>query len=64
MSESYVTRERLAQIMGISTKTVDRWVKAGMPSETWGLSRMRRFLPSACAAWARERTQRQSRASG
>jgi len=51
VSERYVTRERLAELMGVSVKTVDRLVARGMPSETWGL-RCRRFLPSVAMRWA------------
>lgn len=52
--ECYVTRKELATIMGISVRTVDRWVAAGMPSYTWGL-RARRFLASKAIAWAEAR---------
>lgn len=52
--ERYVGREELARIMGVSVTTVDRLVRAGMPSETWGL-RARRFMPSRAVAWARGR---------
>lgn len=45
----------LAELMGVSTSTVKRWVVAGMPSETWGMSRTRRFLPSEAMRWAHER---------
>jgi phage terminase Nu1 subunit (DNA packaging protein) len=55
--ERYVGRIELAAIMGVSVTTVDRLVRAGMPSETWGL-RARRFRPSRAVAWARERTER------
>jgi predicted DNA-binding transcriptional regulator AlpA len=53
-SERYVTRQQLAQQMGVSVKTIDRMVRDGMPSETWGL-RSRRFLASRALAWARTR---------
>lgn len=52
--ERYVTRKRMAEIMGVSVKTIDRFVNEGMPSETWGLS-ARRFRPSRAIAWARDR---------
>lgn len=55
--ERYVSRVELAAIMGVSVTTVDRLVRAGMPSETWGL-RARRFRPSRAVAWARGRTER------
>jgi phage terminase Nu1 subunit (DNA packaging protein) len=52
--ERYVTRAELAAIMGVSLPTIDRMVRAGMPSETWGM-RARRFRPSVALAWARAR---------
>jgi phage terminase Nu1 subunit (DNA packaging protein) len=53
--ERYVDARELATIMGVSTKTIERFRAAGMPSETWGLKRTRRYLPSKCIAWARAR---------
>lgn len=52
--ERYVNRAELAERMGVSVRTIERFVEAGMPSETWGL-RARRFKPSVCLAWARSR---------
>lgn len=49
--EQYVGRQRLAEIMGVSARTIDRFVVLGMPSTTWGI-RARRFLPSQAIAWA------------
>lgn len=49
--EQWVDCQRLAEIMGISTRTISRFVVLGMPSTTWGL-RARRFLPSQTIAWA------------
>jgi hypothetical protein len=43
--------------MGVSPTTIKRMVAAGMPSETWGMSRTRRFLPSQAMTWARERSK-------
>jgi phage terminase Nu1 subunit (DNA packaging protein) len=54
--ERYVDARELAQLMGVSTSTVKRFVREGMPSETWGLRRTRRFLPSQAMEWARART--------
>jgi hypothetical protein len=60
--ERYVGRSELVRLMGVSESTVKRWVAAGMPSETWGMKRTRRLLPSRVMAWARDRdTIRQSR---
>jgi hypothetical protein len=53
--ERYVTAAELAETMAVSVKTVRRWTTQGMPSETWGLARTRRYLPSRCIAWARSR---------
>lgn len=55
--ERYVTRVELAEMMAVHPNTVDRLVKLGMPSETWGL-RARRFRPSLAIAWARARDRR------
>jgi phage terminase Nu1 subunit (DNA packaging protein) len=52
--ERYVGRRELADLMGVNVRTVDRMVRAGMPSESWGL-RARRFRPSLALAWARGR---------
>jgi predicted DNA-binding transcriptional regulator AlpA len=53
--ERYVDARELAELMGVSRSTVKRLVAAGMPSETWGMSRTRRFLPSKAMAWAHDR---------
>jgi hypothetical protein len=50
--ERYVDARELAELMGVSASTVKRMVAAGMPSETWGMSRTRRFLPSQAMEWA------------
>lgn len=52
MTERYVDTRELAALLGVSERTVKRWVQEGAPSETWGL-RARRFLPSAVIAWRR-----------
>jgi hypothetical protein len=54
--EPYVTAAELAGLMRVSLSTVRRWTAAGMPSETWGMARTRRYLASECLAWARART--------
>lgn len=55
--ERYVTRRELAGQLGISERTIDGLVGDGMPSETWGMKRTRRFLVSSCVAWLRDREQ-------
>jgi phage terminase Nu1 subunit (DNA packaging protein) len=52
--ERYVDRRELATLMGVNVRTIDRMVRDGMPSESWGL-RARRFRPSLALAWARTR---------
>jgi hypothetical protein len=52
--EPYVDRRQMARLMGVNVRTIDRMVRDGMPSESWGL-RARRFLPSSALAWARSR---------
>jgi hypothetical protein len=52
VSERYVTAGELAELMGVSVRSINRMVLAGMPSETWGMARTRRFLPSEAIAWA------------
>ncbi len=51
-AERYVDARELAELMGVSVRTVKRMTAAGMPSETWGLARTRRYLPSSAMAWA------------
>lgn len=55
MTERYVNAAELADLMGVSTSSIKRFVAAGMPSETWGMRRTRRYLPSAAMAWAADR---------
>lgn len=52
--ERYVDRRELATLMGVDVRTIDRMVRDGRPSESWGL-RARRFRPSVALAWARTR---------
>ena len=54
--ERYVTASELAALMGVSVRTIKRMTAAGMPSENWGMSRTRRYLPTHAIAWARNRT--------
>jgi hypothetical protein len=53
--EPYVDYPRLIEAMGVSRSTIKRWVREGMPSETWGMARTRRFQISACIEWRRAR---------
>jgi phage terminase Nu1 subunit (DNA packaging protein) len=60
-TERYVTASELAELMGVSVRTVKAWTSQGLPSETWGM-RARRYLPSEAIAWARGRAGRHNRA--
>jgi hypothetical protein len=53
--ERYVDAAELADVLGVSVRTIRRFTADGMPSETWGL-RIRRYLPSECARWAQSRS--------
>lgn len=55
-AERYVDARELAELMGLSERTIKRMTAAGMPSENWGMRRVRRYLPSLALAWARERS--------
>jgi phage terminase Nu1 subunit (DNA packaging protein) len=59
--ERYVSRRELAELMGVSVRTIDQFVTDGMPSETWGI-RSRVFQPSRALAWARTRGSREAAA--
>lgn len=58
--ECYIDMRELAVALGISVSTVKRFVAEGMPSETWGMARTRRFLLSQCVLWAAERARRRA----
>jgi transposase len=52
--EPWMSRARIAKHMDVSERTIDRWVREGMPHETWGLA-TRKFQASAVEKWARAR---------
>jgi phage terminase Nu1 subunit (DNA packaging protein) len=56
VAERYVTAAELAEVMGVSVKTIQRWRTEGMPSETWGMTHTRRYLVSECVPWAQARS--------
>jgi hypothetical protein len=58
--EPYVDVPTLAKLLGVAPVTIARMVRAGMPSETWGV-RTRRFRPSEAIAWARDREASRAR---
>lgn len=53
-NERYVSRRELAEMMGVSVRTVDTFRAEGMPCERWGTQAVR-FRPSHAMAWARAR---------
>jgi hypothetical protein len=55
--EPYIDARALAGIMGVSHASVKRMVSEGLPSETWGMKRTRRFRASDALAWARCRAE-------
>jgi phage terminase Nu1 subunit (DNA packaging protein) len=48
--EPLVTREELAELLNVSTDSVDEMRRAGMPWIRWG-SRLVRFEATAAVAW-------------
>lgn len=51
-AEVYLTRRQVAERLNIGLTTLDGYVKAGMPSYSWGL-RIRRFKFSEVERWLR-----------
>lgn len=52
--EPYLSRMAIAEHMGVSTGTIDRWCREGAPYETWGL-RTKKFRATRVVAWAKRR---------
>ena len=57
-AERYITPAELAEVMGVSLRTIRRMTAAGMPSETWGMGHTRRYLASEAMEWARSEAGR------
>jgi phage terminase Nu1 subunit (DNA packaging protein) len=51
--ERYLSREELAERLGVGLTTLDKMRKQGMPSHTWQL-RTRKFLWSEVRRWLAE----------
>lgn len=49
--ERWVTKRELADYLGVSQKTIERWATAGMPRLSAPGRRTVRFRISACEAW-------------
>lgn len=57
--EPWLSIAQLAEHLSVSERTINRWVREGCPSETWGLA-ARRFQASTVLRWASQRTRRAS----
>jgi excisionase family DNA binding protein len=55
--ERYLSREETAERLNIGLTTLDKLVKEGLDSHTWGL-RTRKFLWSEVQRWLRERDRK------
>lgn len=60
-SELFLTRRQLGEKLGCGLSTVDKFVRQGCPSHTWGI-RTRRFRLSEVESWLRAR-ERDTRAA-
>lgn len=58
-AEPLVTREQIAEIMGVGVSTIDEFRRAGMPEIRWG-SRLVRFKASKCLAWLEAESERRA----
>lgn len=54
----WVSKQELAAHLGISTRTIDRWVESGMPEDAFGhpgawryIGSRRRFMLDAVLLW-------------
>lgn len=50
----YLTRRQLAEHLGVSSRTVERWEKDGCPVEKWG-KRLVRYRLVRVEPWLRTR---------
>lgn len=60
-AEVYLTRRQVAERLQVSLTTLDGYVKAGMPSYSWGL-RVRRFKFSEVERWLKAESRARSAA--
>lgn len=54
-----MSRAEIARHMSVSERTIDRWIREGMPHETWGLA-TRKCQASVVERWARNRSRKAS----
>ena len=57
--EPWMSKARVAAHMGVSVRTITRWMAEGLPHETWGLSTPK-FQASVVVRWASQRARRAS----
>ncbi len=50
-AERWVTKRELAEHLGVSEKTIERWARAGMPRLAPAGKHTVRFRISACEQW-------------
>ena len=58
-AEPLMTREQIAEIMGVGVSTVDEFRRAGMPTIRWS-RRLVRFRASVCLAWLEAESERRA----
>lgn len=52
VQEYWRSKQQLAEVLAVSTRTVDRWVLQGLPTGAWMyVGGRRRFLLSAVLVW-------------
>jgi phage terminase Nu1 subunit (DNA packaging protein) len=54
--EPFLSRRETAMVLGVSLRTLDRFVDEGIPSKTWGI-RTRVFRASEAIAWLDQRKE-------
>lgn len=54
--EPWVTKRQLSGHFGVSPRSIERWVKEGLPSIQVGPTKVRRFQLSVVEEWLRERS--------
>ena len=62
MSEKYITKKEIAELFSVSSRTVERWCRLGLPHLVIGAAGIsRRFKPSDVEKWLEARREVQKR---